>query len=77
MLCHSRTLLPYTCMPPRACVHACCPLPPRLPVDLEGVEVLLRLTGPVRAERREASWMLPRLLPTEAAQHSFKVTPTG
>ncbi|KAF8065439.1 hypothetical protein HT031_003040 [Scenedesmus sp. PABB004] len=49
----------------------------RLPVDLEGVEVAVRLAGPVRAERREASWMLPRLLPTEAAQHSFKIMPTG
>ncbi|WIA16763.1 hypothetical protein OEZ85_013414 [Tetradesmus obliquus] len=49
----------------------------RLPVDLEGVEVAVRLVGPARAERREASWMLPRLLPTEAAQHSFKLLPTG
>eukprot|EP00775_Hariotina_reticulata_P003868 gene3868-4123_t len=49
----------------------------RLPIDLEGVEVAVRLVGSVRAERREASWMLPRLLPTEAAQHSFKMTPTG
>ncbi|KAF6259723.1 hypothetical protein COO60DRAFT_981413 [Scenedesmus sp. NREL 46B-D3] len=49
----------------------------RLAVDLEGVEVAVRLAGPARAERREASWMLPRLLPTEAAQHSFKLMPTG
>jgi hypothetical protein len=48
-----------------------------LAIDLEGVEVAVRLVGSVRAERREASWMLPRLLPTEAAQHSFKMTPTG
>lgn len=49
----------------------------RLPVDLEGIEVAVRLVGPVRAERREASWMLPRLLPTEATQHSFNMMPTG
>lgn len=49
----------------------------RLAVDLDGVEVVLRLVGPVKAERREASWVLPRLLPTEATQHTFSITPTG
>jgi hypothetical protein len=49
----------------------------RLPLDLEGVEVVLRLVGPVKAERREATWNLPPLMPTEAAQHTFTITPTG
>ena len=49
----------------------------RLAVDLEGVEVMVRLVGPVKTERREASWPLPRLLPTEAAHHTFTLTPTG
>jgi hypothetical protein len=46
-------------------------------VDLEGVEVVLRLVGPVKAERREATWNLPPLMPTEAAQHTFTLTPIG
>ena len=37
----------------------------------------IRLVGPVRAERREASWSLPRLAPREAARHAFKLTPVG
>ena len=49
----------------------------RLALDVEGVEVAVRLVGPVRLERREVSWMLPRLLPTEAATHQFKVLATG
>ncbi|GBF90113.1 hypothetical protein Rsub_02821 [Raphidocelis subcapitata] len=51
----------------------------RLALDVEDVEVAVRLAGPVRTERRggEVSWMLPRLLPTEAATHQFKLLPTG
>lgn len=49
----------------------------RLALDVEDVEVAVRLAGPVRPERREVSWMLPRLLPTEAATHQFKLLPTG
>eukprot|EP00879_Flechtneria_rotunda_P021133 GHRR01022263.1.p1 GENE.GHRR01022263.1~~GHRR01022263.1.p1 ORF type:complete len:456 (+),score=212.59 GHRR01022263.1:1042-2409(+) len=49
----------------------------RLATDLEDIEVYVRLVGSVRAERREAAWVLPKLLPTEAAQHSFKMVPTG
>jgi hypothetical protein len=41
------------------------------------VQVAVRLVGPVRPERREVAWMLPRLLPTEAATHQFKLLPTG
>jgi len=39
--------------------------------------VAVRLVGPIRPERREVSWTLPRLLPTEAATHQFKLLPTG
>jgi hypothetical protein len=46
-------------------------------VDVEEVEVHVRLVGPVRAERRDATWHLPRLLPTEAATHTFKLIPCG
>ncbi|KAI8464574.1 MAG: hypothetical protein J3K34DRAFT_114028 [Monoraphidium minutum] len=49
----------------------------RLSLDAEAVEVAVRLVGPVRPERREVSWMVPRLLPTEAATHQFKLLPTG
>lgn len=49
----------------------------RLSLDVEDVEVAVRLVGPVRPERREVSWVLPRLLPTEAATHQFKLLPTG
>jgi hypothetical protein len=55
----------------------CCCLNRRLPLDLEGVEVVLRLMGPVKAERRDATWNLPPLMPTEATQHTFTITPTG
>jgi hypothetical protein len=44
---------------------------------VEDVAVSVRLVGPVRPERREISWVLPRLLPTEAATHQFKLLPTG
>lgn len=46
-------------------------------MDLEGLEVVLRLVGPIRAERRDVSWPLPRLLPTEAATHTLKLIPSG
>lgn len=59
------------------------PLPPcldaarRLEVDVDGVEVHVRLVGPVRAERRDGAWHLPRLLPTEAATQTIKLIPCG
>jgi len=49
----------------------------RLELDVEDIEVQIRLVGPIRAERREATWPLPKLLPTEAAQHTIKLVPTG
>ena len=49
----------------------------RLALDVAGAEVAVRVVGPVRPERREASWPLPPLLPTEAAEHTLKLTPTG
>jgi hypothetical protein len=49
----------------------------RLALDVDGVEVAVRLVGPVRPERREVAWVMPRLLPTEAATHQFKLLPTG
>lgn len=41
------------------------------------MQVAVRLVGPVRPERREVTWQLPQLLPTEAATHQFKLLPTG
>ena len=52
-------------------------MPVRLELDVEDIEVQVRLVGPIRAERREASWPLPKLLPTEAAEHTIKLVPTG
>lgn len=53
------------------------PPPKRLAMDVEDVQVAVRLVGPVRPERREITWQVPRLLPTEAATHQFKLLPTG
>jgi hypothetical protein len=71
---HSMHHILNLCAPPS-------PPPPththRLSLDVEDVQVAVRLVGPVRPERREVAWMLPRLLPTEAATHQFKLLPTG
>jgi hypothetical protein len=66
-------LLPAGLLPAAAAARCCC----RLQMDLEGLEVVLRLVGPIRAERRDVSWPLPRLLPTEAATHTLKLIPSG